>query len=142
MDGPKVIIGGDVLRTRLTRGEHQQHVIHTFPMRGGQWRRSLIGTLHPEGQLGPCQCGSGVPQATCHLLARDTSQPCPCLSGKSLADCHLIGPGDRRVLDYYLEHRKDYELTRPELAAAYRRARPAEHWPPEQILRLNAAAYR
>jgi hypothetical protein len=41
---------------------------------------------------------------------------------------------------YYLAHRAEYARTRPELAAAYRRARPAENWPPEHILRLRGAA--
>ena len=46
------------------------------------------------------------------------------------------------MIEYYLAHLKDYELLRPELAAAYRRARPAEQWPPERILRLPGAGLR
>ncbi len=84
----------------------------------------------------PCQCGSGLPQAVCHLQARDTTVDCPCGSGTPLVACHLIGPDDPRVFPYYQAHRKDYEVTRPHLATAYRAARQNENWPPDKPLRM------
>lgn len=135
----KVYIGGDVVRTRLARGVHDQQVIHTFPMRGAQWRRAVIAHLSPEGQMGPCPCGSGLPYCACHLRLTDLARPCPCGSEQPFEHCHLLQPDDHRVQAYYRQHRQDYVLLRPELAAAYRRARPAENWPPAEILHLRHA---
>ncbi len=132
----KVFIGADVVRTRLARGVHDQQVIHEFPMRGAQWRRGLIATYSPEGQMGPCVCGSGLPFCACHLVMGDPARDCPCGSEEPFEQCHRIAPDDHRVLAYYRQHRQDYELLRPELAAAYRHARPGENWPPERLLRF------
>lgn len=133
-----VYIGGDVTRTSLTRDGGLERVrLRGFPTEGPQWRRALVGSLHDDGQLGRCICGSGLPSVACHLLNRDHSRPCPCRSGRTLGDCHLIGPDDPRVLPYYLRHLKEFERSRPALAAAYRRARPQENWPPPEILRLR-----
>lgn len=127
-------IGGDVVRTSVSRGELQRRVVHTFPTHGRQWRWSLIGSTAVEGQLGPCSCGSGLPSCMCHLPSC-YDRPCPCPSGKTLGECHAIMPDDPRVLPYYRAHVADFERTRDELAARYRRRNPDQQWPPAQMLR-------
>lgn len=93
--------------------------------------------------MGPCACGSGLPYCACHLRsAAVLAADCTCGSRKAFEDCHYLQPDDSRVRAYYLEHLKDYERMRPELAAAYRRARPADNWPPEKILRLRGSGIR
>lgn len=139
----KVWIGEEVLHTRLSRGEHDQRVIHRFARKGAQWRRTVIASLCPEGQMGPCWCGSGLPYCACHLAGSGRlTKPCPCGSLEPLQECHYVRPDEPRVMAYYRTHLRDYEALRAELAASYRRARPQENWPPQQILRLRDALPR
>ena len=93
----RVWIGEEVVRTCLTRGGHDQQVIHRFPRQGAQWRRALIGSLSPEGQMGPCWCGSGLPYCACHLAGSgQLGNLCPCGSARRSTPATTSGPTTRR----------------------------------------------
>lgn len=129
-EGTKTSIGGDLVLTRLERGQAVQRRVHSFPRDDWQMRQMLICSLHPYGQLGPCLCGSGQPYLVCHLRWFPEDRLCPCESGKAFADCHRIGPDTRQAQEHWRRHAKDFRRTRRELAEAYERLRPGENGPP------------
>lgn len=128
---PKTHIGGDMVLTRLARGQVERQVVHTMPTHGRQWRRSLIGLLCEEGQMAPCICGTGWPLAAC-CAPNAYQEPCPCRSGQPFGRCCVIMPDDPRVTAYYHQHRRDFDTTRPWLAEVYRRNNGPE-WPPAVV---------
>jgi hypothetical protein len=134
MTGRKVFIGGGLVLTRLERGRSEHREIYRFPQGQGNadWRRMLVGTLHPLGQLGPCVCGQGQPAAVCHLRWISPDSPCSCESGKTWAECHRIDPDSEQARAYWREHADDFWRWSRGLAAVYRAARPDEdaHPPP------------
>lgn len=81
----KVIIGGDLIHTRLEIGQSAHRRVHRFPDDVPAFRRMMVGSHHWTGQLGPCPCGSGQPFVACHL--RWHAGPCACDSGRDFADC-------------------------------------------------------
>jgi len=126
MTGNHVNIGGDLILSRLERGSATQRRVHTFPTDGEQFRRMMIGSLHPLGQLGPCVCGSGQPYLVCHMRWLEEGAPCPCGSGRAFEDCHRINPRSPQAVLHWRRHAGDYRRTRQELQRTYRQARPGE----------------
>ena len=86
--GLKMYVGGDVLLTRLARGEQSTLRLHTFPETGPDHEQMMAGSLHPVGQLGPCPCDGDKRFVDC-CLAQIDDDPCPCgsASGVNFADC-------------------------------------------------------
>lgn len=92
----KVLIGGDVLLTRMEPGAVTQRRIHTFDDRpdSPEFQQMVAGTLHPVAQLGPCLCGSDRIQALCHAIPDD--RDCPCGSGHPHGGCCRMPTDDLR----------------------------------------------
>lgn len=121
-DSCGIIIGGDLILTRLRRGEMTSRRLHGWTLDDWTFRRMFIGSLHFIGQVGPCPCGAGKPAVLCHLLAAiDPEMPCPCDSGVQFTACHLIDPGDPDVADYLRRYFEDYSRDQAQLAAAWQR---------------------
>lgn len=93
--GMKMMIGGPVTLTRLERGHIDQQTIHAFTT--ADFRAMVVGTLHPFGQVGPCECGSGRRFLDC-CLRPFKNAPCLCESGRRFADCCLVGEGEAHRL--------------------------------------------
>lgn len=64
--------------------------MHTFDDTGDdtgdEFNRMMAGSLHPAGQLGDCDCGSGDTLVGCCLQAI-ADDPCPCGSGDTFGPC-------------------------------------------------------
>lgn len=116
---PHCAIGGHVVLTRLERGLSSQRRIHSFPTEGWEFRRTLIGSLHPLGQLGPCICGSGQPYAVCHLRWRDHEAPCVCGSEQPFAGCCRVDIFSPQARLYWLQHTQDFHRSQTDLAARW-----------------------
>ncbi|WP_418277539.1 hypothetical protein ACNHYB_06195 [Isoptericola jiangsuensis] len=103
--GFKVLVGGSLYRTHLTRDGVSTARLHDFS--DEDLVSIMAGTMHPSSQMAPCSCGSDTPWIACHaapLLAEN----CDCGSGIAFADCcalPLTWPlkpiQDRAVADYY-----------------------------------------
>lgn len=93
--GVKVPIGGDVLLTHLEVGALSQRRIHAFPDDDPETAQMLSGTLHPTGQLGDCDCGSGQMLVLCCIEPDDSD--CACDSGARFVDCCKVSP--QQILD-------------------------------------------
>lgn len=115
------LVGGELVHTRLRRGEIVTRRIHRFPF-DWRFRRQFIGSLHYIGQLGPCLCGSGQPLRICHLAFADrpeNNKPCPCDSGDLFRDCCLIDPNDEAAQTYWFQHLDDFDRDRDAYRAAW-----------------------
>jgi hypothetical protein len=77
----KVLLGGDLFRTRLAVGEQTAKRIHRFNDKGTEFAQLLAGLNNPISLSLPCQCGSGRPYGDCCwelMKARDaTARPAP-----------------------------------------------------------------
>jgi hypothetical protein len=116
--------GGELLHTRLRRGEIVTRRIHRF---ADDWpyRRQFIGTLNYRGQLGPCVCGSGQPMRVCHLVHADQSdKACACGSGELFRDCHLIDPQDPVAQQYWFDYIDDFDRDREAFREAWLATQP------------------
>ena len=83
-----VFVGGDLVRARLRPDSTAVDVIHRFP--DDDFAQVVAGTLHPEGQAGPCpRCDSGRRYIDCHLTNLNT-KPCPCGSSATFDGCCSI----------------------------------------------------
>jgi hypothetical protein len=87
--GLKTYVGGDVIHTRLRRGEVTQRRLLTFDDQGPEFVRMVAGSLHPQGQAGRCDCGSGRCLVDCCMAAL-APQACPCGSGRTFGTCCSI----------------------------------------------------
>jgi hypothetical protein len=115
--GRKTMIGGELVLTRLERGAATQHRLYTFPTDDWRFRKMMIGAMTFEGQAGPCYCGSGLPQARCHLPTALTPEaPCCCQSGKAFGACHRVDPEGRPATAHWIRHQDEYRDTQMELA--------------------------
>lgn len=85
--GMAVYVGGQLWHTTLERGRVHSDLVHEFDTEGEEWARSIAGSLHPQSQLGPCQCGSGKRFIDCCL---DLDNPCSCGSGRPVRDCCAV----------------------------------------------------
>lgn len=81
----KVLVGGFLHMTTLERGSVRTEQVHAYADRGEEFTKMMAGTLHPVGQLAPCDCGSGRKGIECCYLRPD--EPCMCQSGKTFGDC-------------------------------------------------------
>lgn len=105
----KGVFGGDLILTRLDRGGvASQRRIGNIPIDDARFRRALVGTCHPSGQLGPCPCGSGGPYAVCCPGYFDPFKPCMCGSGELFGECHRIDPESIDAAEYWTEHVGDF----------------------------------
>lgn len=81
----KALIGGVVTRTELRRfSSPARRIIGVLPMPQERLVEAFTGTLHPIGQLSPCECGSGRRALDCHLVA---DEPCRCGSDRTFGEC-------------------------------------------------------
>lgn len=133
----KTLIGGALELTRLERGSISQRKVHELPEDDWRFRKMLIGTLHPYGQLGPCYCGSGQPQIVCCLALglADPTWPCPCTSGAAFADCHLVDLTAPESVQHWVDHADDFHRSARPLRAAWRTWNPGAT-PPEPHARI------
>lgn len=91
--GWKVFVAGKVFHTHLSRGQARTSLVHTFDDSGQEFQTMVAGTLHPQGQLGACPCGSGVRYLDC-CLRQYLDEDCPCGSPQSLRDCCALPVDD------------------------------------------------
>lgn len=84
-----VFVAGDVIHTRIGRGETTTRKVHSFNDEGAEFLQMISATQHPVAQLMPCECGSGVVRLDC-CLAEDVDKSCGCLSGKTFRDCCMV----------------------------------------------------
>jgi hypothetical protein len=101
LPGRRLKFGDDLILTRLERGQSSQRRIGSIDTGTARFRRSLRGTCHPAGQLGPCDCGKAAPKALCCPGYFDPYKPCVCGSGKQFGDCHLIDPTSDFAAEYW-----------------------------------------
>jgi hypothetical protein len=121
----RTMIGGDLVLTRMERGTVTQRRIHTLPNDDRRWRQMMIGTVHRDGQIGPCVCGCGQPYIVCQFSASfSPDYPCPCETGPAFADCHRVDPTDIAVLLEIRSRQQEYWDTQDELRARWIKAFP------------------
>ena len=89
----KTFVAGDLHYTRLKRGMATTKKVHTFNDAGEEFQALVRGTYHPQGQLGPCWCGSGKTFLECHM-APHLDEPCACGSGRPIRDCCMVQVGE------------------------------------------------
>jgi hypothetical protein len=87
--GLKGMIGGALVATTLRRGLAVQATIGAFDDTGASLAAMMGGTLHPFGQVGPCECGSGKRYIDCHLPTHE-EESCVCGSGAALGRCCML----------------------------------------------------
>lgn len=85
--GLKVHVGGSVFHTHLERGQATTRKILEFDQDPEEFRLAVAGTLHPQGQLGPCYCGSSRSLIDCCAAVQHNGKPCLCGSGSHFEDC-------------------------------------------------------
>lgn len=90
--GLKVFVMGRVFHTTMSRGRVATDLVHTFDDSGEEFQAMVAGTMHPQGQLGPCPCGSGDRYLDC-CLPGQLDEDCLCGSSKSLRDCCWVYAG-------------------------------------------------
>lgn len=90
----KVVVAGHLVHTHLSRGKVSSKRIHTFDDAGPEFQKMVAGTLHPQGQLGPCPCDSGKRFLDCHL-AKHATELCLCKSGKAFGECCSVTQNQR-----------------------------------------------
>lgn len=78
----KVLVGGRVFQTYLSRSGAAVTPLFEFNDSGEEFQRMVAGTLHPQGQAGPCPCGSNQRLIDCHLVPL-LDEPCPCGTGET-----------------------------------------------------------
>lgn len=98
VDYGRVSVSGKVHLARIGRGTYRTRVVHEFNDRGAEFQALVMGTMHPQSQLGPCGCGSGVRYIDCHL-APWLDKPCDCGSGQNLRECCAVDVGDPAPVD-------------------------------------------
>lgn len=116
--GPHSYMGGDLLLTRVERGALSVRKIHTLPADDWRFRQMMIGTLHPEGQIGPCPCGKDQPFTLCHMAAMPRTWPCSCpdgQQGRAFFDCHRVDPDSPEAEAYLTEHAEEFRQIRDDL---------------------------
>lgn len=134
-DEPKHLLGGRLILTTLQRGSSSHRVLHRFPDDDWSFRKMVIGTLHPLGQIGPCACGSGQPQLVCHLAYALPGWPCPCTSGEPFDTCHRVEITDD-VFRHWATHADDFHRSRDALRAVWRAEYPDDDLQPaHQIIK-------
>lgn len=94
--GLKTLVLGQVWHTTLRRGSLSMECIHEFDDSGAEFQRIIAGTLHPQAQLGPCECGSGLRYMECHMEFH-AQDPCLCGSGDPLEDCCRLATTEERA---------------------------------------------
>jgi hypothetical protein len=120
------MIGGDLILTRLERGSITQRRIHSLPDDDWRFRRMMCGTVHRQGQLGPCVCGSGQPFIVCCLTTRFSPDwLCPCETGPKFVDCHRVDL-DIAVLRELRRRPEEFWDTQAELRAGWAKVFPDE----------------
>jgi hypothetical protein len=86
----KILVGGDVHRTHLERGQAVQALTYRFDEDGTDELAAVVsGTMHPLSQLGPCPYGHDSVYRDCCLLPY-VAEPCRCKSGLPLGECCLL----------------------------------------------------
>lgn len=84
--GYKILVGGKLHHTYLTRGCATQQAFYQFDDSNENLAEIMQGTLHPLGQAGPCPCGSELSYRGCCMLPL-LDEPCICGQGALLRDC-------------------------------------------------------
>lgn len=88
---PKRLFGGDITLTRVELGRAASGVIDRLADDPDDIRKMLRYTLHPLGQVGPCECLSGERMVDC-CIGRIVDSPCLCESGSTFGECHKVCP--------------------------------------------------